>query len=93
MRRDEIIGQGRYVYQNTQLATGMSVIHKLVQKYETLPVLPKKLTETQEKSALFLRRGILDNTGDQSDVMSPLIELGSLPLLANMPLDPIYVLI
>ena len=34
---------------------------------------------------------MLDNTGDQSDVMSPLIELGS--LLANMPLDPIYVLI
>ena len=30
---------------------------------------------------------VLDNTGDQSDVMSPLIELG--PLLANMPLDPI----
>ncbi len=34
---------------------------------------------------------MLDNTGDQSDVMSPVIELDS--LLANMPLDPIYVLI
>jgi hypothetical protein len=47
--------------QNTQLAhngdLGISVIHRLVRKYETLPVLPKKLTETQEKSALFSRRG------------------------------------
>ncbi len=34
---------------------------------------------------------MLDNTGDPSDGMSPLIELGS--LLANMPLDLIYVLI
>ncbi len=46
--------------QNTQLATG---IHRLVQvqvqKNNTLPVLPKKLTETQEKSALFSRRGVL----------------------------------
>ena len=59
LRRDGIIGQGRYVCQNTQLATGISVMHRLVQKYETLPVLPKKLTETQEKSALFSRRGVL----------------------------------
>jgi hypothetical protein len=59
LRRDEIIGQGRYVCQNTQLATGVSVIHRLVQKYETLAVLPKQLTETQEKSALFSRRGVL----------------------------------
>ena len=34
-------------------------MHRLAQKYETLPVLPKKLTETQEKSALFSRRGVL----------------------------------
>ena len=59
LRRDGIIGQGRYVCQNTQLATGISVIHRLVQKYETLPVLPKKLTETQEKSAPFSRRRVL----------------------------------
>jgi hypothetical protein len=53
LRRDGIIGQGRYVCQNIQLATGISVIHRLVQKYDSLPVLPKKLTETQGKSALF----------------------------------------
>jgi hypothetical protein len=41
------------------------VIHRLVlvlvqkKKNETLPVLPKKLTETQEKGALFSRRGVL----------------------------------
>jgi hypothetical protein len=58
--RDGVIGQGRYVCQNNQLATGISVIHRLVKKYETLPVLPKKLTEAQKKSALFSRRGVLD---------------------------------
>ncbi len=59
LRRDGIIGQGRYVCQNTQLATGISVIHGLVQKNKTLPFLPKKLTETQEKSVFFSRRGVL----------------------------------
>ena len=43
--------------QNTQLAAGISVIHRLVQKYETLPVLPKELTEMQEKSAFFFAAG------------------------------------
>jgi hypothetical protein len=51
-------GQGRYVCQNTQLATRISVIHRLVQKYETLPVLPKKLTET-ETQEMISRRGVL----------------------------------
>jgi hypothetical protein len=59
LRQDGIIGQGRYVCQNTQLATRISVMHRLVQNYETLPVLPKKLTETQEKNAFFSRRGVL----------------------------------
>jgi hypothetical protein len=35
-----------------------SAIYRLVQKYETLPVLPRTLTETQEKSAFVSwRRG------------------------------------
>jgi hypothetical protein len=61
---DGIIGQGRYLCQNTQLATGISVIHRSVQKYEILPVpvLPKTLMEIQDtrKSAPFPRRGVLE---------------------------------
>jgi hypothetical protein len=40
------------IYLLTMLST-ISAIIRLVQKYETLPVLPKQLTETQEKVHFF----------------------------------------
>ncbi len=54
---DGIIGQGRYVCQNTQLATGISVIHRLVQNIMKPSQFYQKSWRKRKKKMHFFRGG------------------------------------